>query len=267
MELQQILGFINTPALWDKSLLGVEQFNFPTIDIENFEPKPIPKNIRLGHQIEHMFHQLIEHSKAYEILLFNTPIRDNKRTIGEIDFILKDNKSQELIHLELSFKFYLVDEANSIVIHQLIGPNRKDSFYEKIQKVINKQFKLIHTKEAINILHDNKIKTKNIISKACFKGQLFTKYKTINTSLSPFNNNCIFGYWITLKEFSITEFRSSKYFLPIKHQWIITPHQEVDWLTFSETFAIITTQHLNQNSPMVWRKIDDSTFEKIFVVW
>ena len=62
-------GFLNTPPLWEKKEYGVHQFVFPSLQLSSFDPKPIPQNIRLGHQIEYIFKQLIEYSNVYNILV------------------------------------------------------------------------------------------------------------------------------------------------------------------------------------------------------
>ena len=86
----QCVGFLNTPPLWEKQQFDIQQFEFPSSELHAFYPKPIPNNLRLGHQIEFVFKQLVEYSNAYSIVLYNLPIRQVDRTLGGIDFIRKD---------------------------------------------------------------------------------------------------------------------------------------------------------------------------------
>ena len=267
MELQQTQGFLNTPVLWESSFFDEEQFDFPKIDLTNFKPKSIPRNIRLGHQIEHLFFQLLEFSKTYKVLLFNQPIKSNKITIGEIDCIVQHIEIQDVIHIELTYKFYIIDNSISEIAHQLIGPNQKDSFYKKFQKIKTKQFNLIHTEEAINILKNNNINTSNIISKACFKAQLFTPYQSKNIIISPFNEKCIAGHWLRLKDFVSLKFKNKEFYLPSKQEWILTPHDHVEWQSFSNIILIIGENLKNQHSPMVWMRKSASEIEKLFIVF
>mgnify|MGYP003639546476 CR=1 FL=1 len=267
MELEQSRVFLDTPALWESSFFNVEQFKFPEIDLTNFKPKPIPQNIRLGHQIEHLFFQLLEFSKIYKVVLFNQPIKRDKITIGEIDCIVQHIKNQSIIHIELTYKFYIIDNSITEIIHQLIGPNQKDSFYKKLQKIKIKQFKLIHTKEVYNILKYNNIDTINITSKVCFKAQLFTPYHNKNIIISPFNEKCIAGYWLRLKDFNTTEFKNKEYYLPSKQEWILKPHDNLAWKSFSDIILVICERLNNQNSPMVWMKTSTTILEKFFIVF
>lgn len=264
---KQFQGFINTPNLWDGHLLDVEQFDFPVIDLRLFSPNPIPRNIRLGHQIEYIFHQLIEFSGLYEILLFNLPIRNENRTIGEIDFILKNRSDNSLLHIELTYKFYLIDETIAQPINQLIGPNRMDSFYDKITKIKNKQFKLLQKEEATNELKNNSIEIKNISSKACFKAQLFIPFHNKEQAKKPFKKKSIYGFWIRKIDFKASYFYTYLYYLPIKKEWLIEPHIHVPWKTHIEISLEIDAQHNNSKSPMVWLKNAFNVMEKAFVVW
>lgn len=267
MELEQIKGFLNTPALWQGKLFEVDQFNFLKMNLDDFCPQAIPQNIRLGHQVEHIFYQLLHHDKTYEILLFNQAIKNEIRTLGEIDFILKDTVSKEIIHIELTYKFYIIDLTIEDKIHQLIGPNKRDSFYDKIEKIKNKQFKLLHTKEAANLLHNNKIAIKKNSSKTVFKAQLFKPYKANNLNIAPFNNDCICGYWLRMRDFDTLEFNSQHFYLPSKKEWIIAPHENVVWSSFKNIKTEIEESHKRNHSPMVWMKKSQQEFEKFFIIF
>ncbi len=267
MELQQIKGFLDTPLLWDGKLLGVEQFIFKNPDIQSFEAQVIPQNIRLGHQVEHIFYQLLDHNQNYEILLFNQPIKNENRTIGEIDFIIRDTQTQEIIHIELTYKFYIVDITISEKIHQLTGPNKRDSFHDKLQKIKQHQFKLIQSKETLNLFKTRSIDSKKIISKTFFKAQLFLPYKSAKINITPFNSACICGFWLRLEDFESAFFYKELYYLPSKREWIIAPHKDVAWKTYKETCIIIKERHSQNNSPMVWVRRNSTLFDKFFVVW
>ena len=139
-------AFLNTPPLWTGTAFGLKQFELPKIDLSSFVPQYIPENLRLGHQVEYIFEQLLTHSGAYEVLLHNLQIQRDKITIGELDFILKPQIKKnnyttpsKLIHLELTYKFYLIDPSIPETINQLVGPNRGDAFHSKLQKTKSKQ--------------------------------------------------------------------------------------------------------------------------------
>ncbi|WP_405414913.1 DUF1853 family protein [Maribacter sp. Asnod1-A12] len=243
------------------------QFQFPEVAIDSFLPSPIPENLRLGHQMEYVCKQFLDQSDAYDVLVHNLPIRDGKQTIGEIDFILKETATPQLIHVELTYKFYLIDIEIENPIHQLIGPNKSDAFYKKLQKIKNNQFSLIHTEIGRSVLLEKEIDTTNIKQQVCFKAQLFKPYKADSLQLDPFNANCIVGYWLRLKDFKETKFSSFQFYIPTKSEWVFHQFEEVTWVSHDEIVITITERLNNKSAPMVWMKKNNTTFEKFFVVW
>ncbi|MGB5821378.1 MAG: DUF1853 family protein [Saonia sp.] len=264
---KQCLGFINTPALWDKSQFGIQQFDFPELNISSFSPKSIPKNIRLGHQMEYVFSQLIQHSHRYTVVVHNLPIIADKRTIGEIDFILRDVETAQLIHVELTYKFYIINTEISEPIHRLMGPNKRDMFFTKMEKIKNQQFPLLHTIEGAKALRAREIDHAKIAHKTCYKTQLFVPYHTAAIHIRPLNKNCICGYWLRFKDFDSDEFRSYSYYLPFKSEWVVSPHNGIHWQSYVDTLMEINLRMLKENAPMVWIKKSETEFEKCFVVW
>lgn len=105
----------------------------------------LPTNVRLGHIAERVVGQAIKVSENYEVLFENIQILEGKNTIGEIDFILREVETEQVIHLELAYKFYLYDpDISDTPIDNWIGPNRNDSLVEKLEKLKQKQFPLLH---------------------------------------------------------------------------------------------------------------------------
>ena len=86
-------GFLASPPLWENTQFGLEQFTIPTIDLSTFKPQPILKKLRLGHQIEYIFHQILSHSETYDVVAHNIQIKKGNDTIGELDFIIRFRES------------------------------------------------------------------------------------------------------------------------------------------------------------------------------
>lgn len=233
----------------------------------DFSPAPIPEKLRLGHQLEHVCKQLLDHSSQYEILVYNLPIREGKHTIGEIDFILKDVATEQLIHVELTYKFYIIDTAISEPLHQLIGPNKRDAFFMKMEKIKNKQFTLLHTEAGTKALADLNIEATKLVHQTCFKAQLFKPYNTDTLQLDHLNETCIVGYWLRFQDFNTDTFATHQFCIPRKSEWVLTPDANSEWISHTETLVRIEQQLLKQNSPLVWIKKSDTEFEKFFVVW
>jgi len=264
---KQCLGFLNTPPLWINEQFGIRQFDFPELDLQDFNSQAIPKNIRLGHQMEYVFKQLITYSEQYEVILHNLPIKKDNRTIGEIDFILKDLKTAELIHVELTYKFYIVDPEISEPIHRLMGPNRRDMFFTKMEKIKNEQFQLLHSEEGTKVLYDNDIVHSELSHEACYKAQLFIPYGSTSANIRPLNKNCICGYWLRFDDLNTPEFQSCQFYIPFKSEWVIESHDDVVWTSHFNILLDINLSMLKENAPMVWMKKSQTEFEKFFVVW
>jgi len=266
--LKHIKGFINSDVLWTGNQFGLEQFEIPLIDLQTFKPKPIPTNLRLGHQIEHIFTQLLRYCNEYKVLAHSIQIKNGNNTIGELDYLIQStNENQRLIHLELSYKFYLLDPDISEPIHRLVGPNRKDMFFTKLDKTKDKQLPLLFTDHSRRTLISKGLPTENIEQQVCFKAQLFAPYEQKLPSIRPLNTSCVTGYWLRFSDFENADFKTNRFYLPRKYEWLHAPHTGVKFSRYFDTLMEINLQHLNERAPMVWMKKPDGIIEKFFVVW
>jgi len=266
-DLVPFSNFINTPPLWHGTAFDVTQFQFPIINLSRFTPQPISNTFRLGHQMEAIFKQLLVYDSTYKILVSNLPIREEKQTLGEIDFLLEHRLHKHLVHVELTYKFYILDTGIAAPRLQLIGPNPKDAFAFKLEKIKNQQFPLIHTEASKKVLKNYGIDSSLISSEVCFKAQLFIPYIKKNTLGSLFNTDCIVGYWLKISNFDEIDFGVHRYYFPAKHYWAIPPHNEVSWVPFANALKLVREQATQKRTPMVWIKNMEGLLEKLFIVW
>lgn len=260
-------GFLSTPALWEGTRFGIVQFEFSDLAFPSFIPQAIPQNIRLGHQVEYIFKQLLDHSDSYDLILHNLQIKDEKRTLGEIDFIIRDQAKNKLIHVELTYKFYLIDTEITEPINQLIGPNRRDTFMLKKEKIKNVQFPLLHSVEGIQALCDININHHDLEHQCCFKAQLYKPYLSKDIDLGYVNSDCIVGSWLRLDDLEGVEFSKADYYMPSKSEWIVDPHAQVSWQSLSGIKPLIIELLDKAYAPMIWVKKSKTEFYKYFVVW
>ncbi|MGD1945919.1 MAG: DUF1853 family protein, partial [Croceivirga sp.] len=175
--MQELLrGFLNTSPLWKNQQFGLEQFNFPIAELSGHNPIDLTTNLRLGHQMEHVFKHLITVSDEYEVLLSNLFIEEGKIRIGELDFILREHKTNKPIHVELAYKFYIINPEISEPIYRLMGPNKRDMFFTKLDKLKEKQLPLLYHNSLLSHWDDHDINLLEIEQKCCFKAQLFEPY-------------------------------------------------------------------------------------------
>jgi len=102
-------GFVDTPPLWKNQQFGLDQFKFPHQDISDIPIAVWPKNLRLGHQMEYVFYTLVQAGKNYEVALHNILVEEGKIRVGELDFILRNLTTNRYFHVELAYKFYIIN--------------------------------------------------------------------------------------------------------------------------------------------------------------
>jgi len=258
---------LQTPSLWTHTQFGLKQFVFPEIAIEDITPKEIPSNLRLGHQIEYIFAELLQQSSIYELLAHSLQIKRGNRTIGEFDFIVQHRISKKFIHIELTYKFYIIDPDISEPIHRLAGPHKKDMFFTKLDKIKEQQFPLIQTPEGRQALEDISIPVDTLEQECCFLAQLFIPYHKTLPSIRPLNTACIAGFWIHMKDFDKDGFKSSDYYIPRKSEWLYQPHNAVLWQSHLDILMDITIYHLKNRSPLLWMRDTEGALKKFFVVF
>ena len=89
----------------DFSVTGLQTFNLSVLNLTTDLEFQLPTNIRLGHLAEKIVSVLIKSSTNYKVLYENIQILEDKKTIGEIDFIIEEIHTKQLIHMELAYKF------------------------------------------------------------------------------------------------------------------------------------------------------------------
>lgn len=259
-------GFLDTPPLWKKQQFGIHQFDFPRLSVTDLCAVNLPDNLRLGHQMEFVFNHLISNSEHFRIVFNNLLIDEGKLRVGELDFILEDMRTKSHVHVELAYKFYLIDAKKSEPIYRLVGPNKRDMFFTKLDKLKEKQFPLLQHPSLKQYWEASGINPLEIEQQCCFKAQLFEAVDSV-TSIRPLNTDCIVGKWINFDAFNKPEYKSFQYYIPKKIEWVINPHNKVPWASHYEILLDINVRMLKEQAPMVWIKKEDDNFEKWFIVW
>ncbi|WP_248322081.1 DUF1853 family protein [Caballeronia sp. Sq4a] len=103
-----------------------------------------PKSTRLGIYAESLLEFFLAHGPAARLIAANVPLRRQRRTIGECDFLLETATGARL-HWELAVKFYLhigdgVERAARL--SDYVGPNLQDRFDLKHARLLTHQLGL-----------------------------------------------------------------------------------------------------------------------------
>lgn len=248
---QSITGFPN---------FDLDQLNLP-VDQGDIE---FPVNVRLGHLIERIVISLIKLSPDYRVLHENIQIIKEKKTLGELDVIIEDIKTKEVIHLEIAYKFYLFDpEMSTIHIDNWIGPNRKDTLTAKFAKLRSKQFPLLYhsyTKSALDQLNIEKMS-----QSLCFFVSLYIPYR-YKGSIDPAYQKAVKGYYVNLDQFKKLDEKEKVYYIPSKKEWGIDPSGAREWQRFDQTKDDVIQRLIEQQSVLCWED-RDGVFSSYFIVW
>lgn len=245
-----------------------------------------PKNAVLGKQAEACFEAYLKHSKHFELLAANLQIHTStslsnqstslsnypallnnpyaKETLGELDYIVRNLKTTEVVHIELACKFYLYDESAGISPEEKwVGPNRKDSLFKKLEKLKQRQFPLLHRPETLQKLEALGI-PKPSLQQLCLKAFLFIPRKMLREALPQNIKNCIVGHYIKPSDFK--DEGTACYAIPSKKEWLLPINAIAKWYPFSEIKPLITTQLEMGRSPLVYKKTPQNV-ELFFITW
>ncbi len=260
----QYQGYLNTPLLWKAhEVFGLKQLELNNQNYSVFN-EILPDNLRLGKRVERFVSAELNKNESVEILLENVQIQNQKLTIGELDCIIKHDKTP--IHLEIIYKFYLYDpKVGKTEIEHWIGPNRNDNLLKKLTKLKDKQLPLlynIHTKPHLDALN---LKAEKLLQRVYFKAQLFTPYTNNTADFKILNKDCLKGFYISFSE--LEQFASCKFYIPNKADWLVEVQTQVDWLPYTLFLEKITTLINKKTAPLCWIKFPKGAVKKFFVVW
>ena len=256
-------GYLNTPLLWS----GAEVYNLKQCVLEDSIAQRFSKKmanyLRLGKLVERFVcHQLLG-VPFCDILAENIQIQDGKRTIGELDVLLTLKDCP--IHLEVIYKFYLYDpeEGNNELSHW-IGPNKKDSLLEKLDKLKNRQLPLLYHPKTEPLLTYLKIKRDDIKQQVLFKGQLYLPLHYQKPVFVTLNLECVQGFYV--KKNDLHQFKNAQFYIPDKINWLMAVDNYVNWSNYDDFTTEVEGWLDRKMSPLCWLKETDLK-RKFFVVW
>jgi hypothetical protein len=105
------------------------------------------KTQRLGEHFECLVNYWLNISPNYRCLLQNyvlyQPNHKHRKTLGELDFIIQQQTTGKIIHLEVAAKFYLA-RTNGQQLDDWYGANLNDLFSRKVAHIHQHQSQLAH---------------------------------------------------------------------------------------------------------------------------
>ncbi|MBT8295316.1 MAG: DUF1853 family protein [Gramella sp.] len=267
----QFQGFLKTADIFNnEQSFEFKTFEFPDINItselrSDLEKIDHPRNSVMGKRMESFFEIAIKHSDRYELLASNIQIIENKNTLGELDLLLFDHQTSKPLHVELVYKLYVYDQAFPSEIQRWIGPNRKDSFSEKLKKLREKQFPLLYRSETFKYLDSLDIDIENTEQQLCFKSQLFTP-ENLDLNDQVINLESHTGAWYSYEEFLKKPWQDHLFNSPEKKNWSCDPTKNHNWFSYHDLLDTVQILFEKNKAPLIWMKTDTS-FQRFFIVW
>lgn len=247
-----------------QSITGLKAFNLSELKLQEDLQFELPSQLRLGHLVEKIISNLIQSSANYEVLYENIQVIKDKKTLGEIDFIIQNTRNHKIIHLELAYKFYLYDpNISEHAFNNWIGPNRNDSLKEKLEKLKNKQFPLLHHNFTQSVLPD--IAINEVSQSLCFLVSLFIPYQYKLTFDSVYAK-AIKGYYLNLDAFIKMDHALKNYYLPTKKEWGMDPADNEIWADFEGIIKQAEAIIQEKQATLCWQKHKQS-YLAFFIVW
>lgn len=97
-----------------------------------------PAQPRLGYYFERLYACLLTDILGWEVLARNLPIRNSERTLGELDFVVRNPQTQAVEHHEIAIKFYLGYPGEGMTT-RWYGPNAVDRLDLKTARMLDHQ--------------------------------------------------------------------------------------------------------------------------------
>lgn len=138
MNLDLILQWIKeTPSLLNRTNVIAERAPFEHTN--DFPVADYNSNPRLGFLYQYLCAQLFKHSNGYELCAEEIQLIHENKTIGAIDFISHNLKTDQIEHWEVAIKFYLLWHGH------WYGPNANDQLDKKLAHMLNHQLAMSNT--------------------------------------------------------------------------------------------------------------------------
>lgn len=167
----------------------------------DLEPAPLLQRLdnsqshRLGHYFEELYHFLLTELLGWPVLLRNLAIRnDQGRTLGELDFIVRNLQTGALEHHEVAVKFYLAHGLGNSL--RWYGPNARDRLDLKTDRMVEHQCTMTERPETIRQLREHGF-DEPVTPALVMPGNLFAQPLGTRPSLPHWVNPAHdMGYWL-----------------------------------------------------------------------
>jgi len=279
----RLRAFTNTASFWHGELAGIRQFSLSELDLSHISPLSpplqlphIPENTVLGKRVEHFYQFCIEQSLNYDLVAANIQVNVPNRTIGELDYLIKDIKTSKIYHVELVYKFYCYDPNSSEKsahltstqneeLSKYVGPNKRDNFVYKFDRLVNHQLPLLYHPATRDMLEPYRLDIDAIEQRVCFLAHIFIPQELWQHDFKYINKRCISGYY--LNEYAFAKAcTQNRYYFPEKYAWKMKAHELELSYNHGDALLIAKASIKRGFAPLVWMQLPDGNFERFFII-
>jgi len=198
------------------------------------------KDRRLGRYFETLWAFWLENSSRFEVIEQNLALRDQGKTLGEMDFLVLDKMSGQYLHWEVAVKFYL-GVGDTRQHNSWHGPGKKDRLDLKVEHLRHRQSVICQRPVVQKLLQERgrHVDACGVI----LKGRLYYPYAIgekafIPVDADPHHHR---SYWLTVSDLQKTN-TAAKFFSPlVGYGWLASArqHHKTLWLTMNELLEAI----------------------------
>ena len=171
--------------------------------LDDLDADPSPLDAALGNRFYSRLGLYAEKLMAFYFAQRGTlaahglQVRDGRNgTIGEFDFLLREEGREGLRHIEFATKFYLLDgDPDTGNYNRLVGPNLADTLGLKMRKIFNAQLQLAQHPAA-----QQAVPAPVTSAQALVKGWLFYHATETAPQIEGISPDHCRGYWRTWSE-------------------------------------------------------------------
>ena len=192
----------NLYYLYESRLQQLDEYPQPLLDF-----LARLKSTRLGLRFEHLLWFWLQDDAyhPYQLLGHSLQMIDGAKTLGELDFVLFNQQTQQIEHWEVALKYYLGE--TQLQLPQWFGLNREDTLQRKLQHFTNRQFQFKQ-------VHQHHIQRRF----AVLKGQLYLPSRMLSQLPTWINTARRLGHWGH-------HIPKQEYYRLQRHEWIC-PNQQ-----------------------------------------
>jgi len=177
------------------------------------------KDRRLGKYFETLWYFWLSHHPRYQIIENNLQVIIDGETLGEIDFIVLDKKTKQVLHWEVAIKFYL-GVGDTAEMSNWHGPNLHDRLDIKVDHLLHRQSTITNNPRVAEWLAQRGIRID--CCAVILKGRLYYPWRSElswsdssgRTSPALCNTDHLRGWWLNTEQFE-QYFENKQRFIPL----------------------------------------------------